>query len=107
MLTLNVKDKEYTLRLTSRELRNLEKRENKSIIRIFTEMEDVSVINPFIKVIHAALQCHHPGTSLDDVYDLYDDLVEFEGYDLLKLQALTEEILATAGLKMRTEESKE
>jgi len=103
MIKLNVQDKEYTLRLTSRALRDLETREKQSIIKLFTTIEDNSVIEPFIKIIHASLQKYHPEVKLDDVYDLYDDLVEFEEYDLNKLQELTERILATAGLNLRTE----
>ncbi len=103
MLLLKVKDKEYTLRLTARHLRDLEYREKKSILSMFNKLEEISLIEPFIKIIHAALIKNHPELKLDDVYDLYDDLVEYENYNTDKLQKLVEDIMSTAGLTMGAE----
>lgn len=98
MITLKVNDKEYKLRLTSRAIRDLETAEKKSIIKVFTSMEEGSLLDPILKVLYYALKSNHPELKYDDVYTIYDDLVEYEGYTVDDTRDLIEKVLATAGL---------
>ena len=98
MKTLKVGEREYKIRLTAYQISELESREKKSIAKLFNESETISVIDPIVKIIHASLVDKQPEITLKETYDIYQDLVEKEKYDIDKFLVLIESILTTAGL---------
>lgn len=103
MKLLKVGDKEYKLRLSSWAVYELELREKQSIVKLFQGAEDVSVIAPFVKVIHAALQEYQPEIDLKEAFKIYDELITVEKYNLKKLQDLVEDLLEQSGLNLGEE----
>ena len=97
-MLLKLKDKEYTLRLSLKELWGLEQREQRSLTKLFNEDEGALVIDSAVKIFHAALLSHHPDMTLEDALDLYEELVEHEGMTFTKFQELLEELFEKSGL---------
>lgn len=105
MLTLKVKDKNYSLRLKAKAVKELEIDEGKSIVRVFGDLEETSLIDPITKLLYYSLKATQPNITLDEVYEIYDDLVEYEGYTVEDITKLIEDILATAGLAQKNEKA--
>lgn len=96
---LKVGDKDYKLRLTSWQVRCLEEREQKGIIALLQEMETGgSLVQPIVKILHASLLDSHSDLKIREVYDIYDSLVNEQGYNIDKLGELVMEVLKQAGL---------
>lgn len=96
---LKIKDKEYKLRLTAMQICALERREGKGLLKILTGMEsEGNIVEIIVKLLHASMLDNHKEIKLEMVYEMYDDLVEFENYTMIEFQRLIEDILETAGL---------
>ena len=102
---IKVKEKEYKFRLTSWQIRQLEEREETGIMFIMTKAEESGrILEPIIKIMHAALQYYQKDMSLEQTYELYDDLVEHEKWTMDEFGDLVKVILETAGLSTRRSE---
>lgn len=78
-----VSGKEYKLRLTTRQIVEVEARLGLNLLKIFMpsngEEAGLPPLNVMLVIVHGALQRFHHGKGLDDVYDLFDDYVDDGG----------------------------
>ena len=95
---LKVQDKEYKIRLTSFQIKMLEQREKKGILGLLDDMAHGSLTEPIIKLLHASLLYYHKDLKIEEVYQIYDDLVEFEHYTMDEFNELVTDIMKSAGL---------
>lgn len=70
-------DKEYKLRLTTRNLVELEKKLGCNPLTIFGSGDRIPTITELVIILHASLQAYHHGISLDDTYDIFDKYLEY------------------------------
>ena len=67
-------NKEYKLRLNTRNIVLLEKQLGTNPLRIFGEdNETIPTITTMVAILHAALQQYQHGISLNDAYDIFDE----------------------------------
>jgi len=100
---LKIKDKEYKMRLTAMQVCALERREGKGLLKLLGGIEEQgNIIEVVVKILHASLLDAHKDIKIELVYDMYDDLVEFENYTIIEFTTLLENILKTAGLSSQT-----
>lgn len=100
MIIKKVKDKEYKLRLNLEQIYELELREQKSILKLFNDVETVSMIAPLVKILQAALLEYQPETTIKDAFAFYEGLVEAENFTIEKLGELIEELFEKSGLSL-------
>lgn len=65
-------NKEYKLRLNTRNTIALEKALGCNPISIFGTGDTIPTITIMVRILHASLQAYHHGISLDDAYDIFD-----------------------------------
>lgn len=100
--TLNINNKEYKLRLSTRVLIQLERELGESPVDLLMEMsmngqqQKMPKLEPLIKIFHASLQKFHHGISLDDTFDLYDDYVD-EGNTIMEFLMVVMDIFKVSG----------
>lgn len=71
--TLTVGNKEYKLRLNTRNIVMLEKQLGCNPLFIFgADGETIPTITVMVNVLHAALQQYNHGITLNDAYDIFD-----------------------------------
>ncbi|MGT2802994.1 hypothetical protein Javan253_0051 [Streptococcus phage Javan253] len=77
--TWTVNGEDYKLRLTTRQVCDIEEKLGVNLLKIFMPRPGEDFNLPALKVmliiVHGALQKYHHGLKLDDVYDLFDDYV--------------------------------
>lgn len=78
---LTIGENEYKLRLTTREVVNLEKRIGCNPMTPFMRVEEgiMPEISVLVAILHASLQKYHHGITFDKCCDLYDDYCEEHG----------------------------
>lgn len=70
-------NKEYKLRLNTRNIIELEKKLGCNPIMIFgADGESVPTISALVVILHASLQPYHHGITLNDAYDIFDAYLE-------------------------------
>ena len=69
-------NKEYKLRLTTRNIVSLEKALGCNPLSIFGDGETIPTITTMVSVLHASLQSLHHGITMNDAYDIFDDYLE-------------------------------
>lgn len=69
-------NKDYKLRLNTRNVVALEKALGCNPVHIFGDGSAMPTITTFVQVLHAALQTYHHGISLNDAYDIFDEYLE-------------------------------
>lgn len=69
-------DKEYKLRLNTRNIVSLEKTIQCNPLMIFGAGDTVPTISTMVAVLHASLQHYHHGITLNDAYDIFDAYLE-------------------------------
>lgn len=86
--TWTVKDEDYKLRLTTRQVCDIEEKLGVNLLKIFMPRKDEDFNLPPLKVmliiIHGALQKFHHGMKMDDVFGVFDDYVS-EGFGQTEL----------------------
>lgn len=65
-------EKEYKLRLNTRNVITLEKNLNGNPLSIFGTGERIPTITEMVAILHASLQTYHHGISMNDAYDIFD-----------------------------------
>lgn len=92
--TWTVSEDEYKLRLTTKQVCDVEEKLGVNLLKIFMPKPGEEFNLPPLKVmliiVHGALQKFHHGIKLDDVYELFDNYVS-DGYGQTEL--MTEVIL--------------
>jgi hypothetical protein len=73
----NAGSKEYKLRLNTRNVVELEKRLGCNPIMIFgLDGEQIPTVSAMVAILHASLQTHHHGITLEKAYDIFDSYLE-------------------------------
>ena len=65
-------DKEYKLRLNTRNTVMLEKQLGCNPLGIFGDGDTIPQITVMVAILHASLQQYHHNITLNDAYDIYD-----------------------------------
>lgn len=65
-------EKEYKLRLNTRNVITLEKQLNGNPLSIFGNADRVPTITEMVAILHASLQTYHHGISMNEAYDIFD-----------------------------------
>lgn len=66
-------EKEYKLRLNTRNVIALEKNLNGNPLSIFGAGDRIPTITEMVAILHAALQTYHHGITMNDAYGVFDD----------------------------------
>lgn len=70
-------NKEYKLRLNTRNTVALEKQLGCNPIMIFgTDGESIPTVSAMVVILHASLQAYEHGITLNDAYDIFDAYLE-------------------------------
>lgn len=78
----NVGEKEYKLRLSARDLVDLEKRLGTNPLNLFMDMakkEAMPSLTPLLYILQASMSTFHHGVDTNKIYDIYDTFVENGG----------------------------
>lgn len=70
------KDKEYKLRLNTRQTVALEKVLGCNPLTIFGAGDTVPTITVMVAILHSSLQAYHHGLTMVDAYDIFDSYLE-------------------------------
>ena len=70
------KKKTYKLRLTTRNVVELERKLGGNPLTIFGDGETIPTIGSMVAVLHCALQAFEHGISYDDAFDIFDAWLE-------------------------------
>ena len=65
-------EKEYKLRLNTRNVITLEKNLNGNPLSIFGKGDTIPSITEMVAILHASLQNYHHGITMNDAYDIFD-----------------------------------
>lgn len=68
-------NKEYKLRLNTRNIVALEKNIGCNPLAIFGKGDTIPTVSVMVAVLHASLQQYHHGIKFDDAYDIFDDYI--------------------------------
>lgn len=95
---LIINNKSYKLRLTTKTSIQLEKALGYNPLTMLMNIENgkLPTLNEMLIVLHAMLQAFNHGTSMDDVYDIYDDYVA-DGKTMLDLIPVYIEVFQNCG----------
>lgn len=105
----NVGDKEYKLRLSARDLVDLEKRLGTNPLNLFMDMaqnEKVPSLTPLLQIIQASMSTFQHGTDMNKMYDIYDNFVANDG-TLTDLIPVCLEIFKVSGIIKDKKEDEE
>lgn len=78
-IDFNAGNKEYKLRLNTRNVIMLEKQLGCNPISIFGNGDTIPTITTMAAILHASLQTYHHGITLNDAYDIIDAWID-EGH---------------------------
>lgn len=68
----NAGDKEYRLRLNTRNTVNLEKQLGCNPLSIFGDGDNIPTVTTMVQVLYASLQQYNHGITLNDAFDIFD-----------------------------------
>jgi hypothetical protein len=71
-IDFNADNKEYKLRLNTRNVVMLEKQLGCNPISIFGNGDTLPSITVMVAILHASLQAYNHGITLNDAYDIFD-----------------------------------
>lgn len=74
--TFTVKDKEYKLRLNTKNVVELEKKLGCNPLGIFGNGERIPTVTEMVTVLHQAMQQLEHGITLNDAYTIFDNYIE-------------------------------
>ena len=72
-IDFTVGNKEYKLRLNTRNTVMLEKQLGCNPLNIFGDGETIPTITVMVAILHASLQQYNHGITLNDAYDIFDE----------------------------------
>ena len=99
-------NRDYKLRLTTRDVVALEKQLGCNPLMIFGNGDKVPTITTMVQVLNAALQPMNHGITLDDAYDIFDEYLN-DGHIVTDFIAVIVEIYKVSGLIKNSGEKKE
>lgn len=90
-------NKEYKLRLTTRNIVALEKQLGCNPLSIFGDGETLPTITTIVQVLHASLQTYQHNISLDDAFGIFDDYLA-DGNSMADILPVIIEVYKVSGL---------
>lgn len=90
-------NKDYKLRLNTRNVIGLEKQLGCNPLAIFGNGESIPTITTMVIILHAALQQYNHGISLNDAYDIFDAWLE-DGNSTIDFVKIILEIYKASGI---------
>lgn len=90
-------DKDYKLRLNTRNIIALEKQLGCNPLNIFGNGDTVPSITTMVAVLHASLQQYNHGISLNDAYDIFDTYLA-DGNNTVEFIPVIIEIYRASGI---------
>lgn len=106
----NVEGKEYKLRLTTRQVVDVEEKLGVNLLKVFMGAGEGNFNLPPLKVmlliVHGALQKFEHGLSLNDVYDLFDSYVDAGGSQAELMTDVILPLFETSGFIPKDKEKK-
>lgn len=90
-------NKDYKLRLNTRNVVALEKAVGCNPLAIFGDGETLPTITVMVAVLHASLQHFHHGISLNDAYEIFDAYLD-DGNSITDFVKVIIDIYKTSGL---------
>lgn len=90
-------NKDYKLRLNTRNVVALEKQLGCNPLAIFGNGETIPTITVMVAILHASLQQYHHGISVNDAFDIFDAWVE-DGNNTVEFVKVILEIYKASGI---------
>lgn len=97
--------KDYKLRLNTRNVVMLEKQLGCNPLAIFGDGTTIPSVTTMVTILHASLQQHHHGITLNDAYDIFDAYLE-DGHTMTEFITVIVEIYKVSGLITKDIEEK-
>lgn len=94
-------DKEYKLRLTTRDIVALEKQLGCNPLAIFGNGDVLPTLTTLVQVLHASLQSMQHGITMNDAYTIFDNYLE--DHAMTDFLPVVVEIYKTSGLIKKSE----
>lgn len=95
-------NKDYKLKLNTRNTISLEKQLGCNPIAIFGSGDTIPTITVMVRILHASLQSFEHGITLDDAYDIFDQWLE-DGHVMTDFIAVIIDIYKASGIMKDTE----
>lgn len=99
-------NRNYKLRLTTRDIVALEKQLGCNPLMIFGNGDKVPTITTMVQVLNAALQPMNHGITLDEAYDIFDEYLN-DGHIVTDFIAVIVDIYKVSGLIKNSGENTE
>ena len=99
-----VKDKEYKLRLNTRNTVNLEKQLGCNPLAIFGDGEDIPTVTTMVQVLYASLISYNHGLTLNDAYDIFDNYLS-DGHTVTDFITVIIDIYKVSGIIKNDDEN--
>ena len=96
-------NKEYKLRLNTRNIVSLEKTLGCNPLSIFGNGEEIPTITTMVAILHASLQQYQHGITMNDAYDIFDAYLE--EHQMTEFLPVIVEVYRTSGLIGKEAES--
>lgn len=90
-------NKEYKLRLTTRNILSLEKALGGNPLSVFGNGDTLPEFGKMVAILHASLQPYHHGISMDDACDIFDAYLA-DGNSMTDFLAVMVDIYKASGL---------
>lgn len=92
-----VGEKEYKLRLTTRNIVSLEEKVGCNPLAIFGKGDTVPTITQMIAILYTSLRAYSPNITESDAYDIFDKWID-EGHSVAEFVPIILEIYKVSGL---------
>jgi len=92
-----VGEKEYKLRLNTRNTIELEKKLGGNPLTIFGDGETIPKVTDMIYILHASLQAYNHNITMDKAYDIFDNWIA-DGHTAIEFLPIITEIYQASGI---------
>jgi hypothetical protein len=105
-IDFNTGNKQYKLRLNTRNVVALEKQLGCNPLAIFGDGETIPTVTVMVAILHASLQQYQHNITLNDAYDVFDEWLE-DGHTTVEFVNIILEIYRASGIVPKEEEGTE
>ena len=99
-------NKDYKLRLNTRNVIGLEKQLGCNPLAIFGNGETIPTVTVMVAILHASMQQYNHGISMNDAFDIFDAWLE-DGHSTVDFVTVILEIYKASGIVPNELETKE
>ena len=94
-------NKEYKLRLNTRNVVSLEKSLGCNPVAIFGDGDDIPSFTSMVTILHASLQQYNHGCDMNKAFDIFDDWIA-DGHNMVDFVKVILEIYQASGIVPKT-----